>query len=156
MAYVAENVGGQTVTPPGEAMTVGQHVVDKSAMMLQSLRPIKEMKQHVCTFALYSHDMNRQIETHHYATRLNQHFLQCAVYDSDHSPARLIGVEYIISENIYETLSKDEQKLWHSHAYEIKAGLWVNPRIPEMLVRPDLENLVKTYGKFWCTWQSDR
>ncbi|KAM0955722.1 hypothetical protein ACFX2A_024574 [Malus domestica] len=29
------------------------------------------MSQHVCTFALYSHDMTCQIETHHYITRLN-------------------------------------------------------------------------------------
>ncbi|KAL6992345.1 Oil body-associated protein 2C [Sarracenia purpurea var. burkii] len=25
-----------------------------------------------------------------------------------------------------------------------------------MVVKPELENLAKTYGKFWCTWQVDR
>ncbi|PNX94948.1 LRR receptor-like kinase resistance protein, partial [Trifolium pratense] len=40
--------------------------------------------------------------------------------------------------------------------FMIKSGLWVNPRIPEMIVMPELENLSKTYGKFWCTWQVDR
>lgn len=59
--------------------------------MMQSLKPIKQMNQHVCTFALYSHDMSRQIETHHYVSRLNQDFLECAVYDSDDSTGRLIG-----------------------------------------------------------------
>ncbi|KAK3206690.1 hypothetical protein Dsin_020736 [Dipteronia sinensis] len=54
---------------------------------MQSLKPIKKMNQHVCTFALYSHDMSRQIETHHYVTRLNQDFHQCAVYDTDDSNA---------------------------------------------------------------------
>ena len=39
---------------------------------------------------------------------------------------------------------------------QIKSGLWVNPRVPEMVVKPELENLAKTYGKFWCTWQTDR
>jgi hypothetical protein len=39
---------------------------------------------------------------------------------------------------------------------QIKSGLWVNPRIPEMIGMPELENLAKTYGKFWCTWQVDR
>ncbi|EYU41821.1 hypothetical protein MIMGU_mgv1a022459mg, partial [Erythranthe guttata] len=71
-------------------------------------------------------------------------FLQCAVYGSDDSTARLIGVEYIVSGNIFESLSPDEQKLWHSHAYEIKSGFMVNPRVPEM-----------TYDKFWCTWQTE-
>ncbi|XP_052735331.1 oil body-associated protein 2A isoform X2 [Vigna angularis] len=46
----------------------------------------------------------------------------------------------------------EEQKLWHSHAYEVKSGLWVNPRVPELIGKPELENLAKTYGKFWCTW----
>lgn len=77
---------------PGEPMSVEQHAVDKSAMMVQSLKPIKQMSQHVCTFAIYSHDMSRQIETHHYCTRLTNQFLQCAVYDSDDpKKAHLIG-----------------------------------------------------------------
>ncbi|CAL5345239.1 unnamed protein product [Camellia sinensis] len=38
----------------------------------------------------------------------------------------------------------------------IKSGLWVNPEVPELVVKPELENLTKTYGKFWCTWQADR
>ncbi|XP_031132123.1 oil body-associated protein 2C-like [Ipomoea triloba] len=152
---MASAVEGEKM-PPGKAMTMGQHMVDKGAQMLQSLSPIKEMSQHACTFAIYSHDMSRQIETHHFITRINQDFLQCAVYDSDESHGRLIGVEYIISDKLYEGLPEDEQKLWHSHAYEIKSGLWVNPRIPEILGRSELENLAKTYGKFWCTWQTDR
>ncbi|KAM1226003.1 hypothetical protein PS2_044187 [Malus domestica] len=92
--------------------------------MMQPLKLVKQMSQHVCTFALYSHDMTRQIETHHYVTRLNQDFLQCAVYDSDDFDDRLIDVEYIVSNKIFKLLLPDEQKLWHSHAYEIKASIW--------------------------------
>lgn len=77
--------------PPGAPMTVHQHLLDKGAQMMQSLKPIKQMNQHVCTFAMYSHDLSRQIETHHYVTRLSQDFLQCAVYDGDDSTGRLIG-----------------------------------------------------------------
>ncbi|KAF5472354.1 hypothetical protein F2P56_009077 [Juglans regia] len=142
--------------PPGQPMTVEQHVIDKGSQILQSLKPVKKMSQHACTFASYSHDMTRHIETHHYITRLNQDFLQCAVYDTDHAHGCLIGIEYIISDRIFEDLPPDEQKLWHSHAYEIKSGLWVNPRVPGIIEKPELENLVKTYGKFWCTWQVDR
>ncbi|KAL7142559.1 hypothetical protein ABFS83_08G131300 [Erythranthe nasuta] len=154
-AAAAGHHGGDQI-PPGKPMTIGQHMLDKGAQMMQSLKPIKQMNQHLCTFALYSHDMTRQIQTHHFVTRLNQDFLQCAVYDSDDSTGRLIGVEYIVSDKIFESLSPEEQKLWHSHAYEIKSGLMVNPRVPEMVLKPELENLAKTYGKFWCTWQTDR
>ncbi|KAK1285891.1 hypothetical protein QJS10_CPB20g01730 [Acorus calamus] len=65
-------------------------------------------------------------------------------------------VEYIISDRLFEGLPAEEQKLWHSHAYEVKTGLWVNPRVPEMIQKTELENLARTYGKFWCTWQVDR
>ncbi|PKI75207.1 hypothetical protein CRG98_004431 [Punica granatum] len=153
---IPQGLGGCDGGPPGRPMTVGQHMLYKGAEMMQSLKPVKQMNQHVCTFALYAHDMSRQIETHHYLTRLNQDFLQCAVYDSDDSSGRLIGVEYVVSDKIFEGLPPEEQKLWHSHAYEIKSGLWVNPRIPEMVEKPQLDNLAKTYGKFWCTWQVDR
>ncbi|KAH7302778.1 hypothetical protein KP509_23G086500 [Ceratopteris richardii] len=100
--------------------------------------------------------MKRAIETHHYVTRLNEDFLQCAVFDSDGTNARLLGVEYIISYKIFSALPEEERKLWHSHLYEIKHGLWINPGVPEALQRSELEKLAGTYGKFWCTWQSDR
>ncbi|KAL8236083.1 hypothetical protein R6Q59_017164 [Mikania micrantha] len=142
--------------PHEKPLSLGTKMLDKGAEMLQSLKPIKQMSQHTCTFALYSQDMSRQIETHHFVTRINQDFLQCAVYDSDDTSGRLIGVEYIVSDRIFDTLQPDEQKLWHSHAYEIQSGLLVHPRIPEAVAKPELENLAKTYGKFWCTWQTDR
>lgn len=77
---------------PGKRMTVGQTVLDTGAAMLQSLKPVKQINQHVCTFALYAHDLGRQIETHHFVARLNQDFLQCAVYDTDSTSGRLIGI----------------------------------------------------------------
>ncbi|KAL9233968.1 hypothetical protein vseg_008898 [Gypsophila vaccaria] len=147
---------GSEMETPGEAMTMMQHMIDKGAEMMQSLKPVKQFSQHVCTFALYSHDMTRQIETHHFVHRVNQDFCQCAVYDTDDRSGRLIGVEYIISDRLFEALPLEEQKLWHSHYYEIKSGLWVTPRVPEALAKSELDNLAKTYGKFWCTWQVDR
>ncbi|KAJ9135969.1 hypothetical protein P3X46_033087 [Hevea brasiliensis] len=148
--------GGNQSIPPAKPMSIEQHILDKGAQILQSLKPIKQMSQHVCTFATYSHDMSRQIETHHYVARINQDFLQCAVYYTDDSNGRLIGVEYIVSDKAFESLPPEEQKLWYYHAYEVKSGLLVHPKFPEMLVKPELENLAKTYGKFWCTWQIDR
>ncbi|ONM38120.1 Oil body-associated protein 2A [Zea mays] len=75
--------GGSSTAPPGQPTTVASKVLDMGAAAMQSLRPVKQAKQHMCTFALYAHDPKRQVETHHYVSRLNQDFLQCAVYDSD-------------------------------------------------------------------------
>ncbi|KAL9232209.1 hypothetical protein vseg_007345 [Gypsophila vaccaria] len=149
--------GREDGTTPGKAMTVGQQMLDKGAQIMQSLKPISKISQHVCTFGLYSHDMTRQIETHHYLARVNQDFWQCAVFDSDdQATSRLIGVEYIITDKTFDTLPPEEQKLWHSHAYEIKSGLWINPRLPGVIEKTELQTLTKTFGKFWCTWQVDR
>ncbi|GMH05194.1 hypothetical protein Nepgr_007034 [Nepenthes gracilis] len=147
---------GPEGSTPGKAMTTGQRILDKGAQIVQSLKPIKHISQHACTFAFYAHDLSRHIQTHHFLSRLNQDFLQCPVYDSDSSDARLIGIEYIISEWIFEALPAEEQKLWHSHAYEIESGLWINPGMAETIQKLELRNLAKTYGKFWCTWQVDR
>ncbi|XLU99031.1 hypothetical protein S245_013371 [Arachis hypogaea] len=62
----------------------------------------------------------------------------------------------ITSNRIFEDLPDEEKKLWHSYAYEVKLGLLISPRVPEMIAMPELENLAKSYGKFWCTWQADR
>jgi hypothetical protein len=77
--------------PPGKPTTMSTMMLDKGAAALQSLRPVKQINQHVCTFALYAHDPHRQVETHHYVSRLTQDVLQCPVYDSDDKNARLIG-----------------------------------------------------------------
>ncbi|RWW27278.1 hypothetical protein BHE74_00032765 [Ensete ventricosum] len=53
-------------------------------------------------------------------------------------------------------LPAGEQKLWHSHAYEVKSGVLIPPGMPEVMQRQELKGLAKTYGKFWCTWQVDR
>ncbi|KAK9150726.1 hypothetical protein Syun_009035 [Stephania yunnanensis] len=149
--------GGSTEATPGRAMGIGQKMMDKSAQMLQSLKAVRQTQQHVCTFSLYSHDFTRQIETHHYVTRLNQDFLQCPVFDSDSPNARLIGVEYIVSERIFEALPPEEQMLWHSHAFEVhQIGSMDKSPCPWDDTKVELENLVKSYGKFWCTWQVDR
>ncbi|KAL0656228.1 hypothetical protein Bca4012_076812 [Brassica carinata] len=66
------------------------------------------------------------------------------------------GIEYIRSDRSFENLPHDEQKLWHSHAYEVKSGLWAYPRLPQVEAAPELKNIAKAYGKFWCTWQIHR
>ena len=46
-------------------------------------------------------------------------FRQCIIYDSDKPDARLIGIEYIISRRLFQTLPEEEKKLWHSHKFEV-------------------------------------
>jgi hypothetical protein len=54
---------------------------------------------------------------------------QCAIFDSPEADARLIGVKYIISEKLFDTLSDEEKKQWHSHDYEVKGGILFMPGV---------------------------
>lgn len=89
---------------------------------MQNFDPLKQFKVHFCGFAFYNGDPKRQVELHHYVASLNDDVYQCAVFDSPDPGARLIGIEYVVTEKIFQTLDAEEQKLWHNHAYDIKSG----------------------------------
>ncbi len=64
-----------------------------------------------------------QVEAHHYCGHLNEEVRQCVIYDSAEDKARLIGIEYIISRRLFESLPEEEKKMWHSHQYEASSSL---------------------------------
>ncbi|TFY53900.1 hypothetical protein EVJ58_g9181 [Rhodofomes roseus] len=92
-----------------------------TAMM--TFKPINAIHQHLCAFHVYSHDRTRHLEAHHYCTHLSPDFHQCIIYDSDSPSAKLIGIEYIVSETLFDGLPAAEKPLWHSHKYEVESGL---------------------------------
>ena len=61
--------------------------------------------------------MGRQVEANHFCTHLSEDFHQCVIYHSNAETAKLIGVEYIVSERLFKSLPDDEKRLWHSHGY---------------------------------------
>src|SRR5213080_5232125 len=67
--------------------------------------PIGDIHAHVCGIHFYSGDMSRQIIAEHYCSPQPQDVLQCVIYDSNKPGARLIGIEYIVSAKVFETLS---------------------------------------------------
>ncbi len=88
---------------------------------------------------------------------------QCLIYDTPLPNARLIGVEYMISSSLYETLDAEERKLWHSHVFEVKSGMLILPG-PGGLARPaweqaetkEMEEVISLYGKTYHFWQVDK
>jgi hypothetical protein len=106
--------------------------------------------------------MTRQVEAHHFCSHLNQEVRQCAIYDTDKPDARLIGIEYIISAKLFQTLPEEEKIYWHSHVYEVKSGMLILPfgsTVPTAVIdkaeKPAMEELIDTYGKTWHFWQVD-
>ncbi|CAF0830878.1 unnamed protein product [Rotaria sp. Silwood1] len=133
-------VGGQHhhgEQTPGSKMTIKGHILDMGARMA-----VREL--------------NRQLVAHHYCSHINQDVRQCVIYDSDRADARLIGVEYIISEKLFNELPAEEKKLWHSHVYEVKSGALIAPGVPDIAEKEVMKELINTYGKTFHTWQIDR
>ncbi|XAR59381.1 hypothetical protein NMG60_11015206 [Bertholletia excelsa] len=141
---------------PGEPTQTGTSILEKATATIQGFHPINKIHQHLCAFHFYADDMTRQVEAHHYCGHQNEEMRQCLIYDSPESDARLIGVEYIISEGLFMTLPDEEKPLWHTHLYEVKGGVLFMPGVPGPVQRKDLEKICKTYGKTIHFWQVDR
>ncbi len=141
---------------PGAAKSTKSEMLGMGADVLQSHSPINDINMYLNGFHFYADDMGRQIEAHHYCTHITEEFFQCVIYDGNKSKARLIGIEYIVSERIFKTLPEEEKLLWHSHSHETTAGELVMPGIPEPVEHTAIATLVNTYGKTWHTWQIDK
>jgi len=128
----------------------------KSAGPGASYPPIGDIHAHVCGIHFYNGDMSRQIIAEHYCAHRTDEVLQCVIYDSNKPGARLIGIEYIVSAKIFESLPAEEKKLWHSHNYEVKSGVLTAPGMPDGAEKDLMKVLIGTYGKTWHTWQVDR
>jgi hypothetical protein len=118
--------------------------------------PIGDIHAHVCGIHFYSGNMNRQIIAEHYCSHFSDEVLQCVIYDSNKPGARMIGVEYIVSAKIFDSLPPEEKKLWHSHNYEVKSGVLTAPDMPGAAEKDLVKALIGTYGKTWHFWQVDR
>lgn len=129
---------------------------------LMSFKPINSIHQHFCAFHVYSHDQTRSVEAHHFCTHVSADLHQCVIYDSDEPGAKLIGVEYIVSEKVFKDLPPEEKRYWHSHKYEIESGLlqlMVKGAVPNVVTdiaeHPAMLELQQTYGKTIHTWAID-
>ncbi len=142
--------------PPGEAKSAKTQALEMGAGMLQSNGPLNAIHAHLCGFHFYAGRPSQQVMAIHYCAGMNEEMRQCIIYDSDRKDARMIGVEYIISERLFNTLPEDEKKLWHSHRYEVQSGQLFAPKVPNVAEKELMKDLINTYGKTWHFWQVDR
>ena len=140
----------------GHGHSLKHWALDIAAGVMQPKYPLEAMSTYLNGFHFYADDMGRQVEAHHFCTHLAHDMHQCVIYDSNQPGARLIGIEYIVSEERFRRLPDEEKRLWHSHDYEVKSGTLVAPGIPELAERAYFQDLVSTYGKTFHTWQVDR
>lgn len=145
-----------TLSKVGEGHPLKHRALDLAAGAVQRKYPVEAMSTYLNGFHMYADDMGRQVEATHFCVHLQHDLHQCVIFDRNAPDARLIGIEYIISEERFRSLPADEQRLWHSHHYEVASGILTAPGIPEAAEHAYFEDLVSTYGKTFHTWQYDR
>jgi hypothetical protein len=150
--------GGDThsnVNVPGAPKSAETRALEAGASALQTQPPIGAINAYLDGFHFYSGDMKNQVEAHHYCAILNEDFIQCVIYDGNVRDARIMGIEYIVSEKLFEGLPAAEKALWHSHVHEVKSGQLIAPNVPEVAEHRLMEKLIHTYGKTFHTWHTD-
>ncbi|KAF9915229.1 hypothetical protein BX616_006613 [Lobosporangium transversale] len=143
-------------------VSAGTAILSSSAKLLQSFNPLGGICESLCGLHLFPNDPKRQYIAYHYCHMIDEDRRQCLIYDSDSETAKLVGVEYVISEKLFKTLDENEKKFWHSHKFEVESGmLVVNAKgmVPAVVAKtaemPVMQGLVNTYGKAIQTWPVD-
>jgi hypothetical protein len=144
------------VATPGAPTTASTAALDKGANVLQAKPPIAAINSYLDGFHFYNGNMKGQMEAHHYCTILSDDMIQCVIYDGNVAEAKLMGVEYIVSAKLFQTLPAEEKALWHSHVHEVKSGQLIAPGLPDVAEKALMTKLVGTYGKTWHTWHTDQ
>ncbi|KAK6223592.1 hypothetical protein QIS74_03536 [Colletotrichum tabaci] len=155
MADNSESVSGEPISTKNQLLLAG-------ASAIQDFAPLRNVCAHLNAFHAYASDPTRAVEANHYCGHLNEDVRQCILYDSPEPGARIIGIEYMITPELYETLEPEERKLWHSHVYEVQSGMLVMPQgalpdaVWEAAENREMEQVVRLYGKAFHLWQVDR
>jgi hypothetical protein len=115
--------------------------------------PLEDMHLHLCAFHVAKDDPKLQLEAHHYCMPLvKDKVFQCIVTDSNKPGARILGIEYIVTKEIYQEFDAEEKKFWHPHDYEVTSGLLVAPALSEEKENELMAFVKTTWGKTFHTW----
>jgi len=135
-----------------------EDTASKPCATAQDFTPIKQICMYLDGFHTYRKEKNltgdtqQQIRTAHYCKQVTPDLFQCLLYDSNGVNARVIGIEYVITDKLFQTLPASEQKYWHAHASEVDENLLVLPGLKEDEQKNILSSLRSTHGKTWQVW----
>jgi hypothetical protein len=149
-----KNVAGPHTIAAGEDKTLKTNALELGAAMMQSHAPLKGYTTYMVGFHPMKNHPDHQMEAHHYCKQVTQDVAECALFDGNTPDAHLTGIEYIISEGLYKTLSDKEKQLWHPHSYEVLSGTLVAPGIPETAEYELMRDKLNTYGKTYHVWNT--
>ena len=143
-----------TEAPPGAKKEADTKLLEKGAEALQNLSPVRSLDHYLDGFHVMKDDPTLHMEAHHYCKGMNEEFTQCVIFDGNTSDANIIGIEYIISGELFESLPADEKRSWHPHNYEILSGELIMPGVPGVAEKAALKKKLNSYGKTWHVWDT--
>jgi hypothetical protein len=118
--------------------------------------PLAHPHVHFCGIHLAKIDPKVQFITQHYCAAhtggTDGDIFQCVLFDGVGKNARLVGVEYLISDAAYRKLPDDEKKYWHAHTYEVLGGGLIAPEMSADEEMKFMKSILTTWGKAWHTW----
>jgi hypothetical protein len=140
--------------PPGAAKSAATRALEAGAKLLQSTGPVGGFDIYLVGFHPMKEHPGQQIEAHHYCHQMNEDFAQCVLFDGNTRDANMHGIEYIISEKLFDTLPANERSLWHPHNGEILSGQLMAPGIPKAAEKSLMKQKMNSYGKTWHVWNT--
>ena len=118
--------------------------------------PLAGPHAHFCGIHMAKSNPKLQFITQHFCASHSDSghddMFQCVLFDTTGKNAKLLGVEYLISDAAYQTLPADEKKYWHSHAYEVLSAGLIAPGMSPEDERNFMKMILPTWGKAWHTW----
>jgi len=149
-----DNTTETATTPSGSDEEVTTQVLEAGAALLQGNSPLDPINVYLVGFHPMKENPSHQMEAHHFCNQVNEEFAQCVLFDGNTRDANMNGIEYIISESLFNALPDSEKPFWHPHNFEILSGQLVAPGIPQVAEKELMQRKMNSYGKTWHLWNS--
>jgi Protein of unknown function (DUF1264) len=94
------------------------------------------------------------LRVEHFCKPHDSIMMVCQLYDSNSANATLIGIEYMITQEQYDSLPNREKPYWHAHREELRPER-ADPMIPELSpeqAQAEMAKMFPTWGKVIITW----
>lgn len=118
--------------------------------------PMSAPHFHFCGIHMAKTNPKLQFITQHYCAAhtggADGDVFQCTLFDGTGKNAKLIGVEYLISDAAYRKLPEAEKKYWHAHTYEVLGGGLIAPEMTAEEEKTFMKVVMTLWGKAWHTW----
>lgn len=125
----------------------------------QPLTPPHSVEMYLDGFHNYNgdhlKDPEKQLQQRyaHYCKQAAPGVFQCLIYDGNSKDAKLAGIEYVVTNDIYQKFDDKEKAYWHPHDGEVDSGMLRMPMMNPEDEKKTLAFLRSTWGKTWNGWQ---